>query len=51
MKKCLNCYIDYTPMWRNGHCNACWIHYSKYGIHKNIEEIYAKILIDISKDK
>ena len=35
MTTCINCYVDYSPIWRKGYCNACGIHYSKYGVHKN----------------
>ena len=47
MKECLNCYITYSSQWRKGYCNACAIHRSRYGRHKNVSEIYAKILISI----
>ncbi len=48
---CGNCYTDYSPLWRHGYCNACAIHYSKYGIHKDPVVIYAKVLMNISKNK
>lgn len=44
---CLNCY----NLWRNGYCNACYIHYKKYNKFKDVTEIYAKILVDFSKGK
>ena len=48
--ECKNCYVNFSPIWRNGYCNACGIHYKKYGIHKNVSEIYAKILINIKNN-
>jgi hypothetical protein len=47
---CLNCYIDFTSQWRNGYCNACWIHYKKYNKFKDVCEIYGRILIDIKNN-
>jgi len=46
---CKNCYTDYTPMWRNGYCNACALHYTRNGYYKDPVKIYAKVLMDISK--
>jgi hypothetical protein len=51
MKTCLNCYTDSSPLWRKGYCNACAIHYQKYKVHKNVEQIYAKILVSLKKGK
>jgi hypothetical protein len=48
---CSNCYVDFTSQWRNGYCNACWIHYKKYNNFKDVSKIYAKILIDIKNNK
>lgn len=50
MTTCINCYVDYSPIWRKGYCNACGIHYSKYGVHKNHIEIYAKIICSFKKN-
>jgi hypothetical protein len=47
--ECKNCFIKYSPVWRKGYCNACSVHYKKHGVHKNVEEIYAKILCSIKK--
>jgi hypothetical protein len=38
-------------MWRNGYCNACATYFSRYKVHKNVEKIYAKVLMDIKKGK
>ena len=49
MTTCINCYVDYSPIWRKGYCNACGIHYSKYGVHNNHIDIYAKIICSFKK--
>ena len=47
--ECLNCYINYSPLWRHGYCNACGIYYQKHGVHKDVDTIYAKVLMSIKK--
>jgi hypothetical protein len=51
--ECANCFTAYTPSWRTigqiKYCNACAIHYKKYGIHKNVPEYYAGILLKLKK--
>jgi len=47
--ECLNCYIDYSPIWRRGYCNACGIHYQKHGVHKDVATIYAKVLMSFQR--
>ena len=44
---CINCFVDYSPTWRNGYCNACGIHFKKYGVHRDHVKIYAKILCNL----
>ena len=48
--ECKNCFISFTSQWRYGYCNACYTHYRRYGVHKKVEEIYAKILCSMKKD-
>ena len=48
---CINCYINYSPVWRKGYCNACAMYYTRHGCYKSVGEIYGKILIDMSKNK
>jgi len=45
--ECSNCYTKYSTVWRDGCCNACGIYYKRHKIHKNVIEIYAKILINL----
>ena len=47
--ECINCFTDFTPLWRKGYCNACYIYYKRQGVHKNVEAIYAKILCSMNK--
>ena len=49
--ECLNCFVDFTSMWRHGYCNACSTYFSRHNVHKNVETIYAKVLMDIKKGK
>jgi hypothetical protein len=44
---CINCFVDYSPIWRNGYCNACGIYFKKHGVHKDHVKIYAKILCNL----
>ena len=50
-KICLNCFVDFTSMWRKGYCNACATYFSRHKVHKNVVSIYAKVLMDIKKGK
>ena len=53
--ECENCFIDYSPQWRTidkkCYCNSCGVRYFRWKSFKPVEEIYAKILINISKGK
>ncbi len=53
--ECLNCYSTSTPQWRkinnNIYCNACGCHYQRHGTHRNVAEVYAKILINLKNNK
>jgi hypothetical protein len=51
IKRCENCFTDYTSQWRSGYCNACSTFYHKNGYFKDTVEIYAKVLLDIYKNK
>ena len=48
---CLNCYTTFSSRWRNGYCNACATTLYKYGYLKDHVHIYAKVLINMSKNK
>ena len=47
MTECLNCFIKYSPMWRNGYCNACSTYFKRHHVHKDVSIIYAKILMTL----
>ena len=49
--ECKNCFIKWTSQWRHGHCNACATYFGRYGVHKNIDTVYAKILMDLKNKK
>ena len=53
--ECSNCFIRFTPQWRkiNGknYCNSCGCSYYRWKKFTPVEEIYAKILVDMSKGK
>ena len=49
--ECLNCFVDFTSMWKKGYCNACATYFSRHKVHKNVETIYAKVLMYIKKGK
>jgi len=51
MKTCINCCTNHTPQWRNGYCNACATYYYRHGVHKDVTEIYAKILLSLKNPK
>jgi hypothetical protein len=48
---CKNCMTIFTSRWRNGYCNACATYFYKHGYLKNPVEIYATVLINMSKNK
>ena len=48
--ECSNCFIKWTSQWRHGYCNACSCYFNRYGIHKDVNIIYAKILIDLKNN-
>jgi len=45
--ECKNCFTKWTSQWRHGHCNACATYFGRHCIHKDIDTIYAKILMDL----
>ena len=53
--ECANCYVKDSPQWRtlndDIYCNACCIYHKRWKKHKEIEKIYAKILINIKHQK
>ncbi len=53
--ECGNCFIAFTPKWRKinekNYCNSCWCCYNRWKKFTPHEEIYAKILIDMSRGK
>ena len=50
-QECPNCYTTYTPVWRHGYCNSCFLYYKRYKKFKDVSEIYGKILLSLSKGK
>ena len=48
---CYNCLINYSPQWRKIdkiiYCNSCGIWFKRKKVHKNVNEIYAKILMSL----
>ena len=49
--ECSNCFIRWTSQWRRGYCNACASYFSRHGVHKEIDTIYANILMDLKNNK
>lgn len=51
--ECANCYVLDSPQWRKIKTviYACCVHYKRWNKHKNVEELYAKILIDMKNNK
>ena len=52
--KCTHCYITCSSQWRKidniRYCNACATCYRRNGHFVPVEEIYAKVLIQMSKN-
>ena len=53
--RCKNCYTDITPTWRRIqgeiYCNSCGCCYNRWKKFVTPEEIYAKVLVNMSKGK
>ena len=49
--RCGNCFINYSSQWRKNnkkiYCNSCGIWFKRKKVHKNVNEIYAKILMSL----
>ena len=52
---CENCFDSSSPQWRKInekiYCNACGCYYQRHHNHRKCEEVYAKMLINLSKGK
>ncbi len=50
--ECVNCYAKDSPLWRRGnYCNRCYCYYLKNNKFKDPSEIYARILMSLSRGK
>jgi hypothetical protein len=51
--ECANCFVTFTPQWRklngNIYCNSCACCYNRWKKFTPHEQIYAKILVGMSK--
>lgn len=53
--ECSNCFQKETPQWRKINeitfCNSCWCYHKRLNKHRNIEEYYANVLVQMNKNK
>ena len=49
--ECYNCFATSSPQWRNIneqiYCNACGIYFKRKKIHRDVVNVYAKILMNL----